>query len=194
MLAYVQGLILEFLERTWKLVSDIQITAIAVTIGGLGVKFCGDSFWAVLFLSYAAVFFDTATKWIAITKRYYVDTTSCQITEVRGTLVMRGIFFGEAWGSNYLSSRYFSRILEKIFTYTVVIAICHAAGKWIPALDLIGMQFTPATVFPASASIAVFLVELSSINENLKEMGQTGIADKLAYIVSIVANKFMPKA
>lgn len=194
MLTHAQGLLLEFLHRAWKLVSDIQITAIAVTIGAIGVKLCGDSIWAVLFLSYAAVFFDTATKWIAITKRYYVDTTGCQITEVRGMSVMRGIFFGEAWGTQYLNSRYFSRILEKIFTYTVVIVICHAAGKWIPALDLLGMQFTPATVFPASASIAVFLVELSSINENLKEMGQTGIADKLANIVRLIASKIMPKA
>lgn len=182
------------LERAWKLVSDIPIAATAVTIGALGTKLCGDNFWAVLFLSYSAIFFDTATKWIAISKRYYVDTTGCKINEVLGRQVLRGIFLGEAWGSDYLNSRNFYRIVEKIFTYTAVIAICHAAGEWIPVLDFMGLRFTPATVFPASASMAVFLVELSSINENLKEMGQTGIADKLASIVSMVVNKIMPKS
>ena len=182
------------IDRAWKLVSDIPIAATAVTIGALGTKYCGDSFWAVLFLSFAAIFFDTATKWIAIAKRYYVDTTGCQITEVRGVQVLRGIFLGEAWGPNYLNSRHFGRIVEKVFAYTGVITICHAAGKWIPVLDFMGLHFIPATVFPASASIAVFLVELSSINENLKEMGQTGIADKLTSIVSMVVNKITPKS
>ena len=182
------------IDRAWKLVSDIPIAATAVTIGALGTKYCGDSFWAVLFLSFAAVFVDTGTKWIAITKKYYADTTGCQISEVRGAQVLRGIFLGDAWEPDYLNSRHFGRILEKIFTYTAVIAICHAAGKWIPVLDFMGLHFTPATVFPASASIAVFLVELSSINENLKEMGQTGIADKLASIVSMVVNKITPRS
>lgn len=182
----------EFLQRAWKLVSDIQITAIAVTIGAIGTKFCGDSFWAVLFLSYAAVFFDTGTKWVAISKRYYSDTTQCDITEVRWTQVIKGIL-GEAWGPNYLNSRGLARIPEKIVTYTIVIAICHAAGKWLPVLDFAGIGLNPATVFPASASISVFLVELSSINENLKEMGQTGIADMLSRIVSAVANKITPR-
>jgi len=184
----------ELLERAWKLVSDIPIAAIAVTIGALGTEYCGDSFWAVLVLSFAAIFFDTATKWVAITKRYYVDTTGCQINEVRGVQVLCGIFLGEGWEPDYLNSRYFSRIIEKICTYTAVISICHAAGKWIPVLDFMGLHFTPATVFPASASIAVFLVELSSISENLKEMGQTGIANKLASIVSMVVNKITPKS
>lgn len=56
-----------------------------------------------------------------------------------------------------------------------------------------GLHFTPSTVFPASASIAVFLVELSSINENLKEMGQSGIADMLSKLVSTVGSKIFPK-
>lgn len=172
--------------------SDIQITAIAVTIGAIGTKFCGDSFWAVLFLSYFSVFADTATKWVAITKRYYVDITGCTLLEVRGMQVIKGIL-GEAWGPNYLNSRGLARIPEKIVTYTIVIAICHAAGKWLPVLEFAGISLNPATVFPASASISVFLVELSSINENLKEMGQTGIADMLSKIVSAVANRITPR-
>ena len=181
------------IDRAGKLASDIPIAATAVTIGALGTEYCGDSFWAGLFLSFAAVIIDTGTKWIAITKKYYTDTTGCQISEVRSVQVLRGIL-GEAWEPDYLNSRYFGRVVEKILTYTAVIAICHAAGKWIPVLDFMGLHFTPATVFPASASISVFLVELSSINENLKEMGQTGIADKLASIVSMVVNKITPKS
>jgi len=185
--------IFDLAQRAWKMISDIQIVAIAVTIGTIGTKLCGDSFWAVLFLSYAMVFFDTATKWVGITKRYYVDTTGCNITEVRCTQIIRGIFFGEAWKPSYLMSRYFGRIVEKYFTYTVVIVVCHAGGKWLPVLDLMGIHFTPATVFPASASIGVFLVELSSINENLKEMGQAGIADMLNKVVNTVTSKILPK-
>lgn len=185
-------MILELFQRAYKMISDIQIVAIAVTIGAMGTKLCGDSFWAVLFLSYAAVFIDTATKWIGITKRYYSDTTGCAISEVRGIQVIKGIFC-EAWKPDYLMSRYFGRILEKIFAYTMIIALCHAAGKWIPVLDIFGMHFSPAAVFPAAASIAIFLVELSSINENLKEMGQTGLSDMLNNLVSTVSNKIFPK-
>lgn len=182
----------EFFQRAWKVVSDIQITALAITVGAVGTKFCGDSFWAVLFLSFAAVFVDTATKWIAISKRYYADTLKCEMNEVRGMQVLRGIL-NDAWQPGYLTSRCFGRIPEKVFTYTVVITLCHAAGKWIPVLDFMGLRFTPSTVFPAAASISVFLVELSSINENLKEMGQAGIADMLSKLVSAVASKILPK-
>lgn len=185
-------MIVEFLNRLWKVISDIQITVIALAIGAIGTELCGDNFWAVLFLSYTAVFFDTATKWVAISKKYYVDTTGCLMSDVSGTQVLYGIF-GAAWKPCYLTSRCFSRIPEKIFTYTAVITLCYAAGRWLPVLDLFGMRFVPATVFPASASISVFLVELSSINENLKEMGQTGISDMLTKLVDIVINKFMPK-
>ena len=185
-------MIVDLFHRVVKVVSDIQIVALAVTIGSIGTKLCGDSFWAVLFLSYAAVFLDTATKWIAVAKRYYVDTTKCSLTDVRGMQIVRGIF-GEAWGPDYLTSRCFGRIPEKILSYTIVITLCHAAGKWLPALDFMGVHFTPSTVFPASASIAVFLVELSSINENFKEMGQTGIADMVSRLVSTIVNKILPK-
>jgi hypothetical protein len=188
----IQTLLIEFFNRAWKTLGDIQITAIALTIGAMGTKLCGDSFWAVLFLSYAAIFADTATKWVAISKRYYVDTTECLLSEVSGRQVLRGIL-SEAWGPNHLNSRGLYRIAEKIGMYTLIIAICHAAGKWIPMLDFMGLRFTPATVFPASASIAVFLVELSSINENLKEMGHPGIADMLSKLVSTVASKILPK-
>lgn len=174
------------------MISDVQIVAIAVTVGAIGTNLCGDSFWAVLFLSYFAVFADTATKWIAITKRYYVDTTGCTLLDVRWIQVVKGIL-NDAWSPNYLTSRGLGRIPEKIFMYTIVIAICHAAGKWLPVFEFAGIVLKPSMVFPASASISVFLVELSSINENLKEMGQTGIADMLSKVVAMVVNKFAPR-
>jgi len=139
------------------------------------------------------VFIDTVTKGVGITKHYYADTTGCAITDVQSIQIIRGIFLGEAWKPGYLMSRYFGRIVEKYFTYSVVIIVCHAGRKWLPVLDLMWLHFAPSTVFPASASIGVFLVELSSINENLKEMGQTGIFDLLERVISTVTNKILPK-
>lgn len=173
------------------MISDIQFVAVVVTIGAIGTNLCGDTFWAVLFLSYLAVFVDTLTKWIAITKRYYRDH---ELRLTTWLLIVNIVFHGPAWCKGYLESRSLGRILEKILTYTIVITLCHAAGKWLPVLDLFGLVFNPATVFPASASVGVFLIEFKSINENLKEMGQTGIADMLTNLVNLVANKIMPKS
>jgi hypothetical protein len=166
--------------------------ATAVTIGTIGTEICGNNFWAVLLLAYAAIFVDTITKWISISKKYYVDTAGCDLIDVSWIQVIHGIL-GEAWGPKYLASRCFSRIIEKIFTYTVLITLCYAAGKWLPTLDLFGLKFSPSAVFPASASISVFLIEMSSINENLREMGQTAISDMLTKIVDFVINKITSK-
>ena len=179
----------DLIQRAWKMFSDFQFVALMLTIGTVGTNLCGDKFWAVLFLSYAAVFADTLTKWIAITKAYYKDR-ELQLTT--WLLVVNIFFHGPAWAQGYLESRKLGRILEKLLTYTVVITLCHAAGKWLPVLDLFGLVFNPATVFPASASAGVFLIELKSINENLKEMGQTGLADMLSNLVSTVSNKIFP--
>lgn len=179
----------DIVQRAWRMVSDIPFVALIVTIGTLGTNLCGDKFWAVLFLSYAAVFADTLTKWIAVTKAYYRDHELRLTTWV---LVVNIVFHGPAWSSGYLESRKLGRILEKLLTYTVVITLCHAAGKWLPVLELFGLVFNPATVFPASASAGVFLIEFKSINENLKEMGQTGLSDLLNNLVSTVSNKIFP--
>ena len=178
-------------QRAWKMLSDIQFVALMVTIGTIGTNLCGDKYWAVLFLSFAAVFIDTLTKWIAITKQYYRDH---ELRLTTWLLIVNIVFHGPAWCKGYLESRSLGRISEKILTYTVVITLCHAAGKWLPVLDLFGLIFNSATVFPASASVGVFLIEFKSINENLKEMGQTGIADMLTSIVSMVVNKITPKS
>ena len=190
MISFIYNLTTELLQRAWKSISDIQLMAIAIAIGTAGTQLCGERFWAVLFLAYAAVFADTLTKWIAITKRYYQDH---EIALTTWLLVVNIIFHGPAWSSGYLESRKLGRILEKLLTYTVVITLCHAAGKWLPSLELFGLTLNPASVFPASASIGVFLVELRSINENLNEMGQTGISDMLTNIVNIIAAKITPK-
>lgn len=187
---FIYNLIIELLQRVWKLVSDIQIMAIAVAIGTAGTQLCGERFWAVLFLSYAAVFADTLTKWIAITKRFYQDN-NLQLNTWR--LILNILFHGPAWAPGYLESRKLGRILEKLLMYTMVIMLCHAGGKWLPVLDLFGLVLNPANVFPASASIGVFLIEFKSINENLKEMGQTGISDMLSNIFNIIVAKFTPK-
>jgi len=36
--------IFDLAQRIWKMISDIQVAAIAVTIGAFGTKLCGDSF------------------------------------------------------------------------------------------------------------------------------------------------------
>jgi hypothetical protein len=179
----------DLIQRAWKMFSDIQFLALIVAIGAIGTNICGNRFWAVLFLSYAAVFADTLTKWIAVTKAYYHDH---ELKLTTWLLIVNIVFHGPAWSTGYLESRKLGRILEKLLTYTVVITLCHAAGKWLPVLDLFGLVFNPATVFPASASAGVFLIEFKSINENLKEMGQAGLSEILSNLVSAVSNKIFP--
>lgn len=179
----------DLLQRTWKMFSDFQFLALIVAIGTIGTNLCGDKFWAVLFLSYAAVFADTLTKWIAVTKAYYHDH---ELRLTTWLLIANIIFHGPAWSPGYLESRKLGRILEKLLTYTVVITLCHAGGKWLPVFELFGLVFNPANVFPASASVGVFLLEFKSINENFKEMGQAGIADALNNLINLVLNRIFP--
>lgn len=191
MLNYFSCLLTEFFQRVWKSASDLPLMATALAIGTVGTQLCGEKYWAVLFLSYAAVFVDTLTKWIAIIKRYYRDK-KLRLTTWR--LVVNIVFHGPAWSKGYLESRALGRIMEKLLTYTLVITLMYAGGKWIPVWELFGIVFNPATVLPASASAGVFLIEFRSISENLKEMGQTGIADLLSNIVNAVLSRMTPKA
>lgn len=191
MFNFIYCMVTDFFQRVWKSATDFPLLATAFTIGTIGTQLCGETFWAVLFLSYASVFFDTLTKWIAIIKRYYRDN---ELRLTTWKLIINIVFDGPAWSPGYLESRKLSRIIEKLLTYTIVIMLAHAGGKWLPTLDFGFGVFKPSNVLPASVSVAVFIIEFRSISENLKEMGQAGIADMITNITNIIVSKITPKA
>jgi len=178
-----------FFERAWNMLTDLELWAWALTIATIGTNIFGQSFWSVLLLSYAAIFADTLTKWISVTKKYYINEKGMFIDDIRTWQIIQGII-GKAWRKGYLQSRYFSRILEKLFTYTLLIMLFHLAGKCIPSFSLGAIRIIASEVFPSAIAICIFLIELSSINENLVEMGHADIAAFIGNLISFISSKF----
>lgn len=182
-------MITDFLERAWDMLNDLELWAWALSIAAIGTNVFGESFWAVILLSYSAIFADTITRWIAVTKKFYIEKKGMAIEDIRWWKILKGIC-GEAWRKGYLQSRYFSRILEKLFTYTLLIMLFHLAGQCIPDFSLGSLKIVAENVFPSAVAICIFLIELSSINENLVDMGHKDIAAFIGNIISFISSKF----
>ena len=179
------------LQRMWDRVPSFDVWAIAVSISVLGTKFCGDGFWVVFFLSCGMIAFDTVTKWLYICKLFIHDKCGGMDIMLITLRESAQVFInGDAWCQGYLSSRGFSRIVEKTMWYTAAIFVCFLAGHNMPQIHLFGISLVPSDVFPGTVSVAVFLVELSSINENLRLLGYSGLSDALKTVTDIIVNKF----
>lgn len=172
------------------MVTDFPIMATAVAAGTIGTYLFGDSFWAVLFLCYFAIFVDTFMKWTVIVKQFYFDKG---IPDPTTWQKLKAMFFGDAWMPGYLESKYFGRIIEKIVSYTLILPICYGAGKWIPAFEFFGASISPGKVFPAVISIAILLYELSSINESLMQMGHKSLSEMISRFINLIMDKLLPK-
>ena len=59
----------------------------------------------------------------------------------------------------------------------------------MPEIHLFGFDLIPQQVFPGFISTAIFFVELSSLNENLIDLGYGSIADYVEKIKNFILDR-----
>jgi len=180
-----------FLER----VANFDLWAIAAIIYAAGTKIGGPSFWPVLFLTLLLIGCDTLTRWDCIVKRYILDHDPEEedIRLIKLSRVFVQFFRNETWSDDYLNSKAFSRIVEKMIIYSLALLIFFGTGQWIPEIHMFGMSIIPKDVFPGVICMVLFLIEISSLNENLIELGYHGVSEYVQRFVDAVLDRVAPK-
>ena len=180
-----------FIDR----VCNFDLWAVSVIIYTVGVKICGPNFWPVLFLTFLMVGFDTLTRWDVICKRYIMDhdPEEQDIRLIKMSRVIVQFFKNETWCEEYLSSRAFGRIAEKMTIYLLALIIFFGFGKWCPEFHLFGANVIPKDVFPGIICTVLFLIEVSCLNENLIELGYKGVSEYVQRFVDAVLDRIAPK-
>ncbi len=180
-----------FLDR----IANFDLWAIATVIYAFGVKICGNNFWPVLFLMFLMVAFDTITRWDCICKRFIMDhdPEEKDIRLIKMSRVIIQFFKNETWCEEYLSSRAFGRIAEKLVVYSLALIIFFGMGTWTPEIHLFGADLVPKNVFPGIICTVLFLIEVSSLNENLIELGYKGVSEYVERVVNAILDRIAPK-
>lgn len=180
----------EIFIKFWGRVVSFDVFAAGAAISVAGTTLFGDQFWAMVFLAYAMITFDTLTRWVYICKKFIVEKGRADsIVNVKWNSAVWQFFKSETWNKDNLTSRGFSRIAEKIFVYTLAIMACFFAGKNIPETHLFGFNLIPSQVFPGFISTVVFLIESSSVNENLILLGHASIAEYFEKLRDLIIGK-----
>ncbi len=180
----------KFMER----IANVDLWAIATLIYAVGAKICGPNFWPVLFLTFLMVGFDTMTRWNCICKRFILDHNPDE-TDIRLIKLSRVIvqfFKNETWADQYLSSRAFSRIAEKLIVYSLALIIFFGMGQWMPEIHVFGANMVPKDIFPGVICTVLFLIEVSSLNENLIELGYAGVSEYVQRFVDALLDRIAP--
>jgi len=180
-----------FLDR----LANFDLWAAATIIYGVGVTVCGPNFWPVLFLTFLMVCFDTLTRWDCVCKRYIMDhdPEEQDIRLIKMSRVIVQFFKNETWCEEYLSSRAFGRIAEKMTIYLLALIIFFGFGKWCPEFHLFGVNVIPKDVFPGIICTVLFLIEVSSLNENLIELGYKGVSEYVQRFIDALMDRIAPK-
>ncbi len=181
----------KFLER----LASLDLWAVATVIYGVGVVICGPNFWPVLFLTFLMIAFDTLTRWDVICKKFIMDHNPEEqdIRLIPMSKVIVQFFKNETWCEEYLSSRAFGRIAEKMVIYTMALIIFFGLGTWVPEIHMFGVDIVPKNVFPGIICTVLLLIEVSSLNENLIELGYHGVSEYVQRIVDAVLDRIAPK-
>lgn len=181
----------KFLER----LTSFDLWAVATIIYAVGVKLCGPNFWPVLFLVFLLIVCDTLTRWDVICKRYIIDhdPEESDIKMIKLSRVIVQFFKSETWNEQYLNSKAFSRIVEKMIIYTMALIIFFGLGTWVPEIHMFGVDVVPKNVFPGIICTVLLLIEVSSLNENLIELGYHGVSEYVQRIVDGVLDRIAPK-
>ena len=176
-------------------IANFDLWAAATVIYGIGVTVCGPNFWPVLFLTFLMVAFDTLTRWDCICKRYIMehDPEEKDIRLIKLSRVFIQFFKNETWCEEYLSSRAFGRIAEKLVIYMLALIIFFGMGTWAPEFHLFGVNIVPKDVFPGIICTVLFLIEVSSVNENLIELGYKGVSEYVQRFVEALLDRIAPK-
>lgn len=169
------------LTNGFEMVLDLwPIKAAAAMLSSLFCFLFGGS-EAILLAVIVFVALDTATKWVAITKKYCTEYLKLP-TECLSALVLVCQFF-HAWRPGYLTSTALRQCWgEKLITYSVLIIFAGYVLK-LPEMTVAAVQVNKAISGGIYATIAV--TELFSIMENLEEMGNTKVALLKQYICTI---------
>ena len=174
---------------------NFDLWAVALIIYAVGVKIGGPNFWPVLFLTFLMVAFDTLTRWDCICKKYIMDHNPEEknIRLIPLSKVIIQFFKSETWNDEYLSSRAFSRITEKLTIYILALIVFFFMGTWAPEIHIVGIDLVPANVFPGLICTVLFLIEVSSLNENLIELGYKGVSEHVERLVNAILDRIAPK-
>lgn len=179
-----------FLER----LANFDLWASATIIYGVGVTVCGPNFWPVLFLTFLLIGFDTLTRWDVIVKKFIMahDPEEKDIRLIKLSRVIVQFFKNETWCEEYLNSRAFGRICEKMIVYSLALIIFFGAGVWIPEVHMFGVDIVPKNVFPGIICMVLFLIEVSSLNENLIELGYKGVSEYVQRFIDALLDRIAP--
>lgn len=173
---------------------NIDIWAYAIAIWTFGYKTFGENFWGVVILALGLVMYDTFLKCIYISKKYihdnYEQDTPIDFISLRKAL--HYFFKSETWSKDYLNSAGLSRVIEKLLVYNASIVIAFYAGQVVPSIKLFSTNIIMNDFLPGVISVCILIVELSSINENLIELGYSSIANAVKRVLDYVINKFLP--
>ena len=181
----------KFLER----LTNFELWAIAACIYALGNKLCGSNFWPVVFLVFLLIVCDTLTRWDVICKKYIIDhdPEENDIKMIKLSRVIVQFFKNETWNEQYLNSKAFSRILEKMIVYLLALILFFGFGKWCPEFHAFGVNIAPKDVFPGVICVVLFLIEVSSLNENLIELGYKGVSEYVQRFIDGMLDRIAPK-
>lgn len=174
--------------------TSIDVWAYAVAIWSFGYKTFGDGFWGVVVLAFGLVLYDTILKVIFISKKYIHENLTPEIP-IEFISLRKALYYcckSETWSKVYLNSAALSRVIEKLLVYNSCIALAFYAGQVVPNIKFLSTSLKMNDFLPGVVSVCILVVELSSINENLIELGYSSIANAIKRVLNYVINKFLP--
>ena len=75
----------------------------------------------------------------------------------------------------------------------LALIIFFGMGTWAPEFHLFGVNIIPKDVFPGIICTVLFLIEVSSVNENLIELGYKGVSEYVQRFVEALLDRIAPK-
>ena len=77
--------------------------------------------------------------------------------------------------------------------YNATIITAFYAAKVIPPIHALGINLVASDILPGSVSMVIFMVEMTSINENLVELGYSSIANAVKRVLNYMLDRVFPK-
>lgn len=174
--------------------ANVDVWAYAVVIWTFGYKTFGEGFWHVVILAFGLVLYDTFLKVVYISKKYIHENltpdTPIEFISLRKALYY--CFKAKTWNKTYLNSAALSRVIEKLLVYNASLVIAFYAGQVVPNIKLFSTNLILNDFLPGIITVCILVVEMSSINENLIELGYSNIANAVKRVIDYVVNKFLP--
>lgn len=174
--------------------ANIDIWSYTIVIWTFGHKTFGEGFWSVVILAFGLVIYDTFLKIVYISKKYIHENLTPDIP-IEFISLRKAIYYcfkAKTWNKNYLNSVTLSRVIEKLLVYNASLVIAFYAGQVVPNIKLFSTNLILNDFLPGVTTVCILVVELSSINENLIELGYSSIANAVKKVIEYAVNKFLP--